>query len=53
LFGIPLSSGTVAGLTARAAGRLGAFLERYGHSVTGSVARYDPMAEFVAGRLAR
>ena len=27
LFGIPLSSGTVAGITARAAGRLGEFLE--------------------------
>ena len=28
VFGIPLSSGTVAGITARAAGRLGGFLER-------------------------
>ncbi len=27
LFGVPLSSGTVAALTARAAGRLGGFLE--------------------------
>jgi hypothetical protein len=27
LFGIPLSSGTVAGITARAAGRLGSFLD--------------------------
>ena len=31
MFGIPLSSGTVAGITARAAGRLGGFLERGGH----------------------
>ena len=35
LFGIPLSSGTVAGITARAAGRLDSFLERVRDTKTG------------------
>jgi hypothetical protein len=34
LFGVPLSSGTVAALTARAAGRLDGFLERVRESIT-------------------
>jgi transposase len=42
LFGIPVSSGTVAGITARAAGRLGGFLERALEEIAGSaVAGFD------------
>ena len=36
LFGVPLSSGTVAALTARAAGRLGGFLEQAREQIAGS-----------------
>jgi len=36
LFSVPLSSGTVAALTARAAGRLGGFLERARDQITAS-----------------
>ena len=36
LFGIPLSSGTVAALTARAAGRLGGFLEQVREQIAAS-----------------
>jgi hypothetical protein len=36
LFGIPLSSGTVAGITARAAGRLAGFLERARRQIAAS-----------------
>ena len=42
LFGIPLSSGTVAGITARAAGRLAGFLERAREQIAASeVAGFD------------
>ena len=42
LFGIPLSSGTVAGLTVRAAGRLGGFLEHArGQIAASEVAGFD------------
>jgi transposase len=42
LFGVPLSSGTVAALTARAAGRLGGFLEHAREQIAGSpVAGFD------------
>ena len=42
LFGVPLSSGTVAALTARAAGRLGGFLEHVRGQITASeVAGFD------------
>ena len=36
LFGVPLSSGTVAALAARAAGRLGGFLEHAREQIPGS-----------------
>jgi transposase len=53
LFGIPLSSGTVAALTARAAGRLGGFLEHVREQITASdVAGFDETGFRVAGRLA-
>jgi transposase len=53
LFGVPLSSGTVAALTARAAGRLGGFLEHAREQIAGSpVAGFDETGFRVAGRLA-
>jgi transposase len=52
LFGIPLSSGTVAALTARAAGRLGGFLEHArGQIAASGVAGFDETGFRVAGRL--
>jgi Transposase IS66 family len=52
LFGIPLSSGTVAALTARAAGRLGGFLEHARDQIAASaVAGFDETGFRVAGRL--
>jgi transposase len=52
LFGIPLSSGTVAGITARAAGRLGRFLERVRDNITASeVAGFDETGFRVDGKL--
>jgi len=52
LFGIPLSSGTVAGITARAAGRLGGFLERVRDDVAASeVAGFDDTGFRVDGPL--
>jgi hypothetical protein len=53
LFGIPLSSGTVAGITARAAGRLAGFLEHAREQIAGSgVAGVDETGFRVDGRLA-
>ncbi len=53
LFGIPCSSGTVAALTARAAGRLEEFTERVrGQIAAGEVAGFDETGFRVAGRLA-
>ena len=53
LFGIPLSSGTVAALTARAAGRLDGFLEQVRQGIIASdVAGFDETGFRVAGRLA-
>jgi len=53
LFGIPCSSGTVAALTARAAGRLDGFLEHVRGQVAASeVAGFDETGFRVAGRLA-
>jgi transposase len=53
LFGIPCSSGTVAALTARAAGRLGGFLEHVrGQIAASGVAGFDETGLRVAGRLA-
>jgi transposase len=52
LFGIPLSSGTVAALTARAAGRLGGFLQHAREQIAGSpVAGFDETGFRVDGRL--
>jgi transposase len=52
LSGIPVSSGTVAGITARAAGRLGGFPERAREEIAGSpVAGFDETGFRVAGRL--
>ena len=52
LFGIPLSSGTVAALTARAAGRLSGFLEHTGEQITAAeVAGFDETGFRVDGRL--
>jgi transposase len=52
LFGIPLSSGTVAGITARAAGRLGSFLERVRDNIAAAeVAGFDETGFRVDGRL--
>jgi transposase len=52
LFGIPLSSGTVAALTARAAGQLGGFLEHAREQIAASgVAGFDETGFRVAGRL--
>jgi transposase len=53
LFGIPLSSGTVAALTARAAGKLDGFLECVRENITASaVAGFDETGFRVDGRLA-
>ena len=52
LFGIPLSSGTVAGITARAAGRLGEFLQQVrGQIAAAEVAGFDETGFRVQGRL--
>ena len=52
LFGIALSSGTVAGITARAAGRLGGFLEHArGQIAAAEVAGFDETGFRVDGRL--
>jgi len=52
LFGIPLSSGTVAGITARAAGRLSGFLEHAREQIAGSeVAGFDETGFRVDGKL--
>jgi transposase len=52
LFGIPLSSGTVAAVTARAAGRLGGFLERARGEIAASpVAGFDETGFRVEGKL--
>jgi hypothetical protein len=52
LFGVPLSSGTVAGITARAAGRLGGFLEHArGQIAASEVAESDETGFRVDGRL--
>ena len=53
LFGIPCSSGTVAALTARAAGRLDGFLDQVRQDITASeVAGFDETGFRVEGRLA-
>ena len=53
LFGIPLSSGTVAALTARAAGRLDEFAEHVREQIAASgVAGFDETGFRVEGRLA-
>jgi transposase len=53
LFGIPCSSGTVAALTARAAGRLDGFTERVrGQIAASAVAGFDETGFRVEGRLA-
>jgi hypothetical protein len=52
LFGVPLSPGTVAGITARAAGKLGDFLGRVRENITASdVAGFDETGFRVEGRL--
>ncbi len=52
LFGIPLSSGTVAAITARAAGRLDGFLERVQEGIAAAeVAGFDETGFRVDGRL--
>ncbi len=52
LFGTPLSSGTVAALSARAAGRLEGFLEHAREQIaSGDVAGFDETGFRVAGRL--
>jgi transposase len=52
LFGVPLSSGTVAAVTARAAGRLGNFLEHVrGQIAASEVAGFDETGFRVDGRL--
>ena len=51
LFGVPLSAGTVAGITARAAGKLDGFLERVrGEHRRQRVAGFDETGFRVAGR---
>jgi transposase len=53
LFGVPCSSGTVAALTARAAGRLDGFLEHVrGQIAASGVAGFDETGFRVEGRLA-
>jgi transposase len=52
LFGVPLSSGTVAAVTARAAGRLEGFLEQVRENITTSpVAGFDETGFRVQGKL--
>jgi transposase len=52
LFGVPLSQGTVAAITARAAGRLGGFLERARTEIAASpVAGFDETGFRVEGKL--
>ena len=52
LSGVPLSSGTVAALTARAAGRVGGFLEHAREQIAGSpAAGFDETGFRVDGRL--
>ena len=52
LFGVPLSSGTVAAITARAAGKLDGFLERVRENITASgVAGFDETGFRADGRL--
>jgi transposase len=52
LFGIPLSPGTVAAITARAAGKLDRFLEQVRENITAAgVAGFDETGFRVAGRL--
>jgi transposase len=52
MFGVSLSSGTVAGITARAAGRLGGFLERVRDTIAAAeVAGFDETGFRVDGRL--
>jgi transposase len=52
LFGIPLSPGTVAAITARAAGRLGGFLERVRDAIAASdAAGFDETGFRVDGKL--
>ena len=52
LFGVPLSAGTVAAMTARAAGRLDGFLEQAREQIAASeVAGFDETGFRVAGRL--
>ena len=52
LFGVPLSPGTVAGITARAAGKLDDFLGQARGNIAGSdVAGFDETGFRVAGRL--
>jgi transposase len=54
LFGVPLSSGTVAALTARAAGRLGGISEHAREQIAGNpVAGFDETGFRVGGRLHR
>jgi transposase len=53
LFCVPLSSGTVAGITARAAGKLGGFLEQAREQIAASdVAGFDETGFRVEGKLA-
>jgi hypothetical protein len=52
LFGVPLSSGTVAALTARSAGHLGVFMEHAREQIAASgVAGFDETGFRVEGRL--
>jgi transposase len=52
LFGVPLSPGTVAALTARAAGKLDGFMDRVRENITASaVAGFDETGFRVEGRL--
>jgi transposase len=52
LFGTPLSAGTVGGVTARAAGRLGEFVDRVRDEIAGSdVAGFDETGLRVDGKL--
>lgn len=53
LFGVPLSAGTIAGITSRAAGRLDGFLELVREQIAASdVAGFDETGLRVDGRLA-
>ena len=52
LFGVPLSAGTVAGITARAAGKLDGFLDQVREAIAASeVAGFDETGFRVEGRL--